>query len=408
MAYTKFMHAMTTMTTNHHPSSSRVSQNSIAAQLPPEILSHIFWYATAASSSSPPAPDPDRPYDLLPNSPLSDRSTFFHLRATCFSWRCTIHSSHTIQISLSVNSVEREIHPDIPWNRVGSLKLNDVRPEYACQLLSLCPNLVEFTFDQKSDLGGDGNTLVLNSPLQEVVLDIVQTLRWVASDTSASSAPADDSKTRFPPLHPDFFKYFRFPATRTLQWNAPLPPEAHHIRAFFESMSQVETLHLSPSFTKHTIDQYLDVFINITKLVMKTVDHEGDEGWTLLQRLTIKPNHKENLFPQLQTMCLTVSSSDIDPDGLIVLLYSRRNSPVDWSDPRQLPGRLTLPPYDPTSPHWQRYTRLTMFSVMPEDDEVEFNWGWGEHYTTVMEPMFEEAKRVDEFLTMWSESLIIF
>jgi hypothetical protein len=287
---------------------------------------------------------------------------------------------------------------------VGSLNLKGVRVKHACQLLYLCPNLVEFIFDKRNDLGGDGASVLVE--LGDIVLSSLQTLSWVATELYLPSNP-DGSRVPLKPLHLEFFRRFRFPAIRTLKWDAELPSDAPEIRAFLESMRQVEELYLNPSTAKYSIDQYLDLFANITKLVMNIVNRK-DEGRELLHRLTIKPNHGGNLFPQLQTLCLTVSGRDIDPDGLIIVLYSRRNSPVDWFDPSQRPERLTLLPYDPTSPHWQQYARLTMFSVIPEDEDAEVDWEWAEHYKAVMEPMFKEAKKVTEFATMWSESLIVF
>lgn len=372
-------------------------------RLPPEILSRIFWYATAPNSLNPEDFDDTNPYDLISGPTLSDKYTYFQLCAVCARWRHIAHSSPDIQLSLSKH-LEHEIPTDkFPWSRVGHLRLNELSLEYACRLLILCRNVVKVICIYREDLGGYGSP-ALAIP-EAVIMASVQSLSWVALRSFESDYDSDEHATAIKQLQHDFFARFRFPAVRQLKWNVPLP-DASTVRGFFQAMSQVEELHFFPLAARYCVDQYLDLFQRITKLVMEVVDDENG-GLELLQRITIKRSGVGNLFPQLQELYLRIGE-DIDPDGLIVVLYSRRYSPVDWSDPAENPSQVTLLPYDATSPHWQSYARLTTFSVMAVDEDLaELNWTYGDHYP-VVESMCYEAKRVTEFERLWSESLLVF
>jgi hypothetical protein len=163
-------------------------------------------------------------------------------------------------------------------------------------------------------------------------------------------------------------------------------------------MINLQKLKYSPSFsTKHSqfnLVQHGDIFGNLTKLELDIFGDEGDPGNIAMRKwlywLTVRPG-QQNLFPRLQILHLCTTT--ITPHGLLVVLCSRRNGPVVWSDFSQEPEDLTIPQYDPNSSHWRGHTRLVEFLFQLVLSPSLMDWKESPHYPT-LQGMIEEAKEV--------------
>ncbi|KAJ3554599.1 hypothetical protein NP233_g12388 [Leucocoprinus birnbaumii] len=278
---------------------------STIADLGTETLSRIFWFATTPAGLWIANGD-DSIYDLSPGPPLSDENTFFRLCGVCTRWRHIAHACSDIHVSITIGHFEHEVSADdlgFPWSRVRTLEAKDVSLDTACRFLTLCQNLVKVLIDYRTDLPGD-DALVLDAP-GIITMKSVQSLSLVASSSFDSDA---DEELNVPTsslgaLQSNVFGRFRFPALRSLRWDAPLPSDYSRVRDFFEGMTQIREFHCNPSSTRYCLDQYLDLFRNVTTLVMKVQETRNLQVRDLLQRMTIKPGFSGNLFPRLESLC---------------------------------------------------------------------------------------------------------
>ncbi|KAJ3554598.1 hypothetical protein NP233_g12389 [Leucocoprinus birnbaumii] len=296
-----------------------------------------------------------------------------------------------------------------PWIQLTELSLKDSGAFYALQLLALCPNLVTFNFQHLPV--HDWSSL----KLELTTMQSLRSLTWEALG-NLEARFSDEQRPNIVPL--DFLRYFRLPSLRYLNWRAPIPDSAGNsvtIHDFFAQMHQLEILKLHPSpKSKFGIEHQLHSFQYLTRLDLYFIakeprEPESDEsdadetGWGTgatdedreemeewFYRLAIKPG--ENLFPNLQSLHFTMG--DVEADGPLVVLYSRRNGPVGWTDPKQNPRNLTLPPYDPASPHWRNHSRLTEFSFQAYHDSTEMEWDFSPHHSALQD-MISEARATE-------------
>lgn len=315
-------------------------------------------------------------------------------------------------LSLDGGGVDR-IPLQFSWGQLTELSLKDIGTGYALQLLALCPNLIAFYFQHLPIYERYGW-----SPTSQGFTEI-QSLQNLAWKVLASREPTSIWDWRPKTVDRNFLKHFRFPSLKYLDWMAPLPSDVDDsiIRDFFAQMCGLEVLTYTPSpKSKFSIKEHLHYFQNLVKLDLYFIaklkeepdedDSDADESYwgtgatdedrgvmeEWLYRLTIKPG--ENLFPQLRILHLTMG--DVEAHGPLVVLYSRRNGPVDWSDPiKQNPEALTLLPYDPTSSHWKHCSRLTEFVFKPYHDSTEMEWECSPHYSALQD-MISEAKMMEE------------
>ncbi|KAF5353891.1 hypothetical protein D9756_007054 [Leucocoprinus leucothites] len=280
-----------------------------------------------------------------------------------------------------------------PLPQLTKLRLRDISLDFALECLSKCPELTEFSYSGYSVPSNRVWNPIENGP---VTINSLRRLSW----TAISNKPVDIK----------LFNHFRFPSLHYLEWDRQLPSNAPPVRDFFAQMENLQELRFSPLLDPEEefgIEHHLHCFNNLLKLKMSIIAEDDDDpsyshGW--FHRLTFKPG-TQNLFPHLQKLHLTVS--DVAPHGLLVILCSRRNGPVDWSDPNeQDPEDLVVQLYDPTSAHWKDHSRLMQFKYEAYDLQIQMDWTWSPHYPA-LQTMISEAK-IAENWEQTSGSKIVF
>ncbi|KAF5354010.1 hypothetical protein D9756_007057 [Leucocoprinus leucothites] len=269
-----------------------------------------------------------------------------------------------------------------PFQQLTKLQLQHISPDFALECLSKCPNLIEFSYSGFPAPWSPSDGLWDPPENESVTINSLRRLSWTATSDK--------------PVGIKLFDHFRFPSLHYLEWDRQLPSNAPPVHDFFAQMENLQELRFSPLLNptkEFGIEHHLHCFRNLLKLKMPIVSEDPplSHGW--LHRLTIKPGN-QNLFPHLQKLHLTTSEDG--SHGLLVILCSRRNGPIDWSDPsKQYPENLVVPSYDPTSAHWKDHSRLMQFEYEASDTSIEsMDWTQSPHYPA-LQTMISEAKMAE-------------
>lgn len=273
---------------------------------------------------------------------------------------------------------------ELPWKQITTLKLHGLHLNDSYHLLSLCPNIIH------SGIMNHFRSDVPWAPGQHhtITMEFARKLTWTSPIHHLNNPSCF-------PVDPVFFMRFRFPAVRKLKWYTLLPSNASLVKDFFAGMQELEELKFSLIKTGNCFGQHVEVFGNLRILRADLTNCDRKELRRWLYRLTVRPGEIPS-FPRLERLHLKMGV--VTPDELIVVLHSRRSAPVDWFEHEKDFLGLTLPPYDPTSTHWQHHTRLLEFSCDYDRDERTAEAGWtGSFHYDALEAMIKEAIELEGF-----------
>ncbi|KAJ3573498.1 hypothetical protein NP233_g2390 [Leucocoprinus birnbaumii] len=301
---------------------------------------HFPGFGTNITDTNPHAFDPDNiilssPTNLFPNAP--------HLRI----------------FNVSTFKHYRHIPVTMPWDQLQVVDLRGTGPEQAIAMLSICPNITDFTFAYQ-DYGRqpfDMTHMVRHSRVQRFC--------WRLGTRDVHRIDKDTH----------LFTHVDLPGVQELAWGSWIPSDDEcNWRPFFRRMTNVRKLICEYPGT-HNVSRIWPLFNNVRELRLYENDFPEYSPVHRLYDLTVKAGH-EALFPQLTTLHIELKrGTPYIVICLARLVHSRRNYRVHWINPDDETENVELLPNVPLSDHWTIHARLEEFSVkftMHHPENVDF------------------------------------
>ncbi|KAF5361938.1 hypothetical protein D9756_002013 [Leucocoprinus leucothites] len=276
-----------------------------------------------------------------------------------------------------------KVYSNFPWGQLARLRLELIKDvARTLQILSLCPNLVEFSYlcwdhDAYGHPAGSAFIDVSMRPSHlsvirgSFVMEELQEFRWIIPHLGSGSMSGTQIFT--------LFKSFRFPNLERLYWGEALPTEKEcpGWKDFFTGMQKLT---------------YLDCWVqergclSLWKLFPFLQEIHIRESFSLytlgiLDHLTIRQGDPEPLLPYLESMTISLRFKRPLPlTAISFMLASRRLGPLRFYGPidelkdniwygddppdREMNELVKrLPVYEPDSPHWRDHRQLQSFTL---------------------------------------------